>query len=565
MPEKRIARLTPFLVTAALFSIITNLLMLVSPLYMLQVYDRVLTSGSVETLVLVSILAAGLLGVFIIADTARRKALALGAHYLQTHRAPKIFKADIEGYGKSKSLQKDLTDLSTVQGFLSQGMILPIFDLPFTPFFLMIMFLIHPLIGWIGVLGGLLLLGIALLTELTTRKTMADAQKAESAASMTVASISRQQAAIISMGMSSVALRNWQERKSVAGDLSLKGANATGFFGSTTRGLRLLLQIAALGAGAFLVLQQEATAGVIIAGSILLGRALAPIDQAVGMWRQIMRAHSAWKDLHAREKEISDLVDDSDQMAVPRPDPKLEFTALEIAAGGDDRPLLPKFNLTLNQGDIVALVGASGSGKTSLLQTAAGAWKPFSGQVRLGGRDLHSWGIDDRGKYIGYLPQDVDLLDGTVAQNICRFNQDATSEEIVELTRRIGCHTMIMSLKEGYDTRVGPEGVHISAGQRQAIGLARAAFGNPVMLLLDEPSSNLDQVLAQSVRTFLSSLKAQGTIIIVSTHDLRLVETADSVIVLTPDRIAMMPKTDYFAALRKQGPALVQKREGTNA
>jgi len=545
------------MLTAA-FSVVVNLLMLVTPLYMLQVYDRVLTSSSMDTLTLISVLAIGLLITMVFADAARRKVLAIAADFLHKRYGRGLFTASMAKPNATKTLHKDLADLATVQSFFSNGLILPFFDLPFTPFFILIMFVIHPMIGWLGVVGGLVLLMIAILAEITTREHVKTAQGAESGAQHFATGLARQQSAIVSMGMADVAFRAWAQQKEFASKLHLQGAGSSSVYSSTTRGLRLILQVGALGIGAWLVLQQQASPGVIIAASILLGRALAPIDQSVGMWRQIIRTRQAWGDLNERYHSPEAQVSQATPM--PRPDAKLHFENLEIACPGAEKPLLPKFNLTIGKGAMIALIGGNGCGKTSLLQTAAGAWPVMGGAVHLGGRDLHRWDMVDRGRYVGYLPQDSELLLGSVAQNISRFT-NAPTEEVIAIAREVGCHEMIMSLPDGYDTVVGPGGIHLSAGQKQIIGITRALFGSPALLLLDEPTANLDKATVMKLKVALKLAKDAGTVTLMATHDMRLVELSDQVILLSRDSLKMLKSVDYFSTLRKAHPAFLKQQE----
>lgn len=553
--------LRPYLSLAAAFSLVVNVLMLVTPLYMLQVYDRVLTSGSVDTLILISLLAVAMLATYIVAEAARRRVMALAADRLRDLYGERLFAVNLARPNAAATLQRDLGDLSAVQGFLSHGMILPLFDLPFTPFFLAILFLVHPLLGWIGVGGALLLLAIAIAAEMTTRGRVEDAQAAEGSAQVFAAGLARQQSAIVGMGMTGAAWTGWKIRKEAAGALSLENAQSHGVYSSLTRGFRLMLQIASLGVGAWLVLQQQATPGVIIAGSILLGRALAPIDQSVGMWRQIINTRRAWRDLNIRAGPLA--AHGAASTPLPLPDAILQLENLEVATPGNEKPLLPKFNLTLEAGAMIALVGASGSGKTSLLQTIAAAWPPLAGHVRLGGRDMHAWPIDDRGRYIGYLPQNTELLPGSVGQNIARFTQ-CEPDSLVHAARIAGVHALIMTLPDGYDTRVGPGGVHLSAGQKQAIGLARALFsagwGGPSLLLLDEPSANLDSALLKTLRMALATAREDGSIVVMATHDPRLIEDAHHVVVLNSDNIGMLAASEYFAEMRATMAAPVGRR-----
>jgi len=552
-------RMRPFLIVAGFFSIAVNLLMLVSPLYMLQVYDRVLTSGSLETLILVSILAVGMMVTYVFAESARRHALSLGAVFLRQQIGQKLFNVNFNQPNPDGALRKDMSDMGVVQSFYSNGLALPFFDLPFTPFFLMIMFLVHPLIGWIGVGGAALLLLIAVFAELSTRGREQFAQGAERAAQNFAADIETQRSAIVSMGMARAAYRDWAGRKGMADGMTLGTSKATNMFGAFTRGTRLTLQMGALGTGGWLVLQQLATPGVIIAASILLGRALAPIDQCVGMWRQIVRTRKSWNELRARLNDPFATTEPFTPM--PRPDAKLDFLSLQVCTPGAEQPILPRFNLSLSAGTILAVAGPSGSGKTSLLQTLTGVWPPQEGEVTLGGRNLHTWNLEDRGRFVGYLPQDVELLPGTVVQNIARFT-DVDGSAAVQVAKNSGVHELISGLAEGYDAKVGLGGTHLSAGQSQAIGLARALFGDPVLIVLDEPSSNLDSFTVARLKKALAEKRAAGRIVILATHDVRLIKEADQVLVLNKKEIKLVNGEAYYAAVTGQNLAA---HEGVSA
>ena len=309
-----------------------------------------------------------------------------------------------------------------------------------------------------------------------------------------------------------------------------------------------MLQVGALGIGGYLVLQLEMSAGAIIAGSILMGRALAPIDQALGAWRQLIRARKAWKSV---SETLAQSESASSQVTpMPRPKAELSIQSLIVGSAGSDEPLLPKFNVTLPAASSVAILGPSGSGKTSLLQTIVGAWSPLDGRVRLGGRDIHGWNAGDRGKYLGYAPQDVELLPGTVAQNISRFSE-ASPEEVMAAAQMAGFHDMILRFPEGYDTRVGPGGHHLSQGQQKGVGLARAFFQNPVLLVLDEPGANLDSLSFASFQRGLSEIKAQGSIVLFATHDTRFLTLADNIILLGDRSLKMVSTKDYLETLSR--------------
>ena len=553
--------LKPFFIMTMLFSIVVNILVLVSPLYMLQVYDRILTSGSVDTLITISVLAIALLMVYGVAEMARRKVVVLASNYLQTRFGHILFYMDMREPDMEQALPKNLGYLSTLQNFFSHGLILPLFDLPFAPFFVVVMFLIHPLLGWVGVFGIILLFTIAVISELTSRTAVKMASGAEQSAQTFAMRLTQQQNAIVSMGMGEQVFQNWEERKSFAGRLSMNSANRTGMFSALTRSLRVMLQVAALGIGGWLVLQQQTSAGAIVAGSVLLGRALGPIDQSVGIWRQIIRAREAWAALNMRRQAYDKMMIDTSPM--PRPAPHLRLEGIQVTCPGSKDALLPRFNLQLKSKTMLALVGRSGVGKTALMQTLAGAWRPLEGAVVLGGRNLHSWDAQDRGRYIGYLPQEVSLLAGTVAQNICRFT-NAAIEDVVKVAEAVGCHEMILSLPNGYDTLIGPDKneftIHLSAGQKQTIGIARAAFGNPVVLFLDEPSAHLDMSGVKTLKYLIETYKKSGGIVIVATHDTRLIHLSDNVVTLAKEDIKLTTAQAFFKRRLPQKPNIVPQQ-----
>ena len=540
--------LKPFLVVTALFSFVVNLLMLVSPLYMLQVYDRVLSSGSIETLVMVSIAAIGLLSVYGFAEAARRKTLALMSVQIQSEYGPVLFSSSFRKPREAQKLPSKLADLSTVENFLRHGLLLPFFDLPFTPLFIFAMFLVHPIIGWIGVIGGLVLILITIFTEFSTRKSVQEAMRAESLSSSFANEISRKRSAIISLGMTAPLLKDWISYKERANEMTLDGLGRSTFFSSQAKALRQMLQVGALGVGGYLVLQLEMSAGAIIAGSILMGRALAPIDQALGAWRQLIRARRAWESLNETASQNEE--DNSNVTPMPRPKSELSIENLVVASAGSDEALLPKFSVTLSPGSSVAILGPSGSGKTSLLQTLVGAWPPLEGRVRLGGRDIHGWDANDRGKYLGYLPQDAELLPGTIAQNISRFS-DAEPEDIIAAAQQAGFHDMILRFPEGYDTRVGLGGHHLSQGQQKGVGLARAFYMAPVLLVFDEPGANLDNASFSSFQSGLSEIKKKGSVVIFATHDTRFLALADNIILLEENSLKMVSTREYLKTLTR--------------
>ena len=543
-----------FYLVAAAFSLALNLLMLVSPLYMLQVYDRVLSSGSRETLILLTLAAIGLLLVYGFADHARRSTMGLLADFVQQRYGSELVRTSFSVADTARTLPARLSDLAMVQSYYRNGLSLPLFDLPFTPLFLLAMYLVHPMIGFVGIAGAVILILVTAFTEMVSRKPVHAAQAAEREAAGFAEEMARSHAVIQSHGMLEPVLAKWSARKARALALAERSGQASDFFGAQARGFRHMLQILSLGIGAWLVLEQQVSAGAIIAGSILLGRALAPIDQTLGAWRQLVRARQAWGSIR---KAVPARTDDlPGPTPLPRPEAQLTLEGLIVASPGADRPLLPKFNLSLAGGVIVLVLGPSGAGKTSFLNTVTGVWPAMDGTVRLGGRDLHRWPAQDRGRHIGFAPQDTELLPGTISENIARFS-GAPAEDVLAAARSAGCDDMILRLPDGYDTLIGNDGGRLSRGQKQAVSLSRALFGNPRLICLDEPSANLDALSAEKLKRALLAAREDGAIILAATHDLRLLACADQILLLAPGSMRMIAAKDYLATLQPARAATV--------
>ena len=532
------------------FSLVSNLLLLVSPLYMLQVYDRILTSGSKDTLIWITIIAVFLMFIYAAAETARRHICALAAEKIEGQIAESVFSNFENNKEAGEKLPDDLRVLSRIRGFFRNQAILPFFDLPFSPLFLLVMFLIHPIIGTIGLIGGIILFIVAIAAEFSTRNTNKIANSASSQAFLLATGLSRQRSAIVSMGLTKGATEKWRLTKDQFKDQTLKASERENGFSSITRAGRQTLQILILGAGGALAISQQVSPGAIVAGSIIMSRTLAPIDQMVGNWRGITAAKMAWhrlEELMAGSKETV-----TEFTPLPRPESRLAMQRLCVAAPGMQEPLIRPFALELNGGQLTALMGPNGSGKSSLLQTIASAWEPHSGHVTLGGRDLHKWAAEDRGQYIGYVPQNIELLPGTIAENVCRMS-GAEPEAIFSAAKLAGAHEMILALPQGYETPIGMPGTQkLSAGQRQLIGLARALFGNPVLIVLDEPTANLDPEKSREVTQNLVKIAAMDRIIIAATHDNNLIAATQTIMAIKDGTLMTADTRKYLEAKSAQ-------------
>jgi PrtD family type I secretion system ABC transporter len=531
-------------IAVAVFSVLVNALMLVAPIYMMQIYDRIMTSGSFDALIWLTAIAIVLLVLYGVAEAGRRRTIALAGNHLEDELVPRIFELFQRRPNADRALDRNMARLSRAKTLFNSGSILPFFDLPFAPMFIALLFVIHPLLGVFGLVGTILVLIVAVLAETSTRDAGKIAMTLEASANELAQGLSRQRSAIVAMGLKDAVFARWMHIRDKARGPQMSASRGDNTFSAASRSLRQTLQILVLGISAALAISQEISMGSIIAGSIILSRALAPVDQIVGGWRNLIQAWNAWGELIG---DIDGIADSGLKTAHPRPSAILRAERLSISVPGSDKPLIHPFTFEGKGGDFIAIMGANGAGKSSLLQTLAGAWQAASGSVTLGGRDLHAWPASDRGPFIGYVPQDVEILPGTIRDNIARFSQ-ADDKTVFDTAEAALAHEGIMAMPDGYDTRIGSGGVTLSAGQRQLVGLARALFGNPVLLLLDEPTANLDSARVQSIIGALRKAADQGAIVIVATHDIRCVQASNTVLLVRSGQVTAADTRKYLEA-----------------
>lgn len=515
--------------SVAAFSCGVNVLMLTGPIYMLQVYDRVLGSGSQETLVALSVLVLFLFLVMGTLDYVRGRVGARFGARLQNALEDRVFRSAMARARRTGEMQPALQDLASVQRLSASPVFMAVFDLPWTPLFIAAIFIFHPWLGGLAVLGAVLLIAITALNQTLSRDPLSRANAAGQHADRMAGEMQREAELIRSLGMTGSAFDRWHRLRAGALDEGMRASDLVGGFASMTRTTRLFLQSAILGLGAFLVLRGEMTAGAMIAGSILLGRALAPIELAIGQWQMIADAKMGWGRLGALLQQERP---EPPRMGLPRPKAHLDITQLSVAPPGGTRPVLRGVTLSVEPGHALGVIGPSGSAKSTLARAVTGVWLPSAGQIRLDGASLDQFDPDVLGQLIGYLPQNVTLFDGTIAENIARLEGQFDGERVVEAAKRAAAHDLILNLPQGYDTRVTGASARLSGGQIQRIGLARALYSDPVLLVLDEPNSALDNEGSEAMNRAVQDLKARGCSVLIMAHRPSAIKECETLLVL---------------------------------
>ncbi|MDR3483789.1 MAG: type I secretion system permease/ATPase [Bradyrhizobium sp.] len=524
-------------------SCMINLLYLTGSLFMLEVYDRVLPSRSVPTLVGLAILAGGLYMAQGILDLIRVRILGRIGTALDESLNSRVFdtivRLPLTAGARNEGLQP-LRDLDNIRSFLSGMGPGAFFDLPWLPFYLAICFAFHVMIGLTALVGAIILITLTVVTEFMSRTPAREALGLAARRNDLAATGRRNAEVLVAMGMSGRLNKRWSEANQnyLAGNQ--RASDLAGGLGAMAKVMRMTLQSAVLAVGAYLVIHQEATAGIIIAGSILSARALAPVDLAIAHWKGFVAARQSW---HRLSRLLESLPAQPAQMLLQNPSSRLAVEAVSIVPPGDQKIVVQDVTFALEAGNGLGVIGPSGSGKSSLVRALVGVWQPFRGKVRLDGAALDQWSSDVRGRHVGYLPQDVELFAGSVAQNICRFDPEARSEAIIAAAKEAGVHQMIIKMRDGYDTQIGEQGAALSAGQAQRVALARALYGDPFLIVLDEPNSNLDTEGDEALTRAVRSARERGAIVVVVAHRPVGIEAVDMLLVLKEGRMhAFGPK-----------------------
>ncbi|QQM33129.1 type I secretion system permease/ATPase (plasmid) [Martelella lutilitoris] len=516
----------------AVFSAVVNLLMLTGPLFMLQVYDRVLSSHSSATLLVLFAIVAFLYGLMGFLDHVRGRVLARVGARFQARLDGRVFRAVLkqaEHPGLREQPAGGLRDLASIQAFLSSPLPGAAFDLPWTPLFLAILFAFNMWMGWLGLAGGIVIAVLAFANQRLTQKRQADAARLARDADAATERTRKQIETVRALGMTGPLISRWHAVRKTALEAQIAASDRGGGLTAATKAFRLLLQSAVLALGALLVLDGQLSAGAMIAGSILLGRALAPIEQVIGQWATFQKAGRAWSSL---AKLLSAVPESEAPMPLPRPEGRLSVEAITVVPPGEKKPVLSAISVAVAPGKALAVIGPSAAGKSSFARAVTGLWPAAGGVVRLGGADIRHYDPDVLGSLMGYLPQTVMLFPGTVAQNIARFAADPAPEAIVQAAQRAGAHDLILSLPDGYDTVLTEGESRLSGGQRQRIGLARALFGDPVVLVLDEPNASLDDPGVKALNGAIATAKADGRAVIIMSHRPSALAECDDVLLL---------------------------------
>jgi PrtD family type I secretion system ABC transporter len=542
--DQAVLVMKPAVITAMVFSFFINILALVSPLYMLQVYDRVLSSRSVPTLVVLTVLCVFLFLIYGMLEALRTQVLVRGGLKFDGVARDPIFKAVLDSTLTRRGPGgQAFRDMDQVREFATGGLI-AFCDAPWTPVFIIVSWMLHPYFGILAIISCFVIFGLAVMNDRATKNPLQMATMASIAAQNDAGSTLRNAEVMKAMGMWGGLQERWRGRRDEQIAWQAAASDSGGAVMSGIKVFRQVVQTLILGGGAYLAIEGKISPGAMIAGSILVGRALAPIEGAVGQWKVFLGARGAWDRLQGM---LRDSKDTDDHMPLPDPRGVLSAEAASILPPGAQQPTMRQASFRIDAGTSVALVGPSAAGKSSLLRGIVGVWPCAAGVIRLDGYDIKQWDPERLGRHIGYLPQDIELFSGTVAQNIARFTE-YESQEVIDAATLAGVHDMIQGLPMGYDTPIGEGGASLSGGQRQRLALARAVFRMPALLVLDEPNASLDQVGEVALMEAMNRLKAAKRTVVFATHKVNLLAQADYIMVINQGVIADFGERDVMLA-----------------
>lgn len=538
-------------ISAAGFSLVINLLQLVPTIYMLQLYDRVVPTGNLTTLTMLSLILLVLFITLGILEWVRSQILVRVSTRLETLLNERLYKVAYKQAlysGGQRASTQPLDDLTSLRQFMTGSGLFAFFDAPWVPIYLGVMFIFHKWYGWAAVATAIMLVIVAIVQEKATNQLLTEANALAASGRNLVNKNLRNAEVIESMGMLSSIRQRWQQSVNKVLTLQAIASSRAGLINAVSKLIRMSSQSFILALGAYLVIENEITSGLMIAGSILLGRALAPIDIVIGQWKGFISARGQYKRLNELLLQIPA---DAERMTLPAPQGHFSLEAAVVVPPGAKTAVIKGISITISKGDVVGVIGPSGAGKSTFARALLGIWPTASGKIRLDGADIFTWNRDELGPYIGYLPQDIELFEGSISENIARFG-NVEPEKVVNAARMADVHELILRLPEGYDTVIGANGGNLSGGQRQRIGLARALYGEPVVVVLDEPNSNLDEQGEQALGQAIQRLKQKQVTVIVITHRNNVLANVDKLLILNEGQVSVYgPKDQVVAHLQK--------------
>lgn len=556
-------------VSVGFFSFFINALMLVPSFYMLQVYGRVVTSGSTVTLVMLTLIMVVLMLTMGALELTRSRIMVRVSTKLDVLLSRDVYRASFKRAllsGGMDASAQPLSDLTGLRQFLTGNGLFAFFDAPWLPVYIGVMFFFHPWYGWVAVASAIVLVCLAVVNEKLTGRALTEANKQNITANLYTTKNLRNAEIVESMGMLQALMDRWGVLQKKVLLLQSQASDSGGLVTSVSKTFRMLIQSLILAVGAYLVIKQEINPGSMIAGSLLLGRALAPIDLMIGSWKGFIAARSQYSRLNEiLERQLAE----PERMSLPVPVGNVVVENLIVSAPGSQTPIIKNISFAVPSGSVVGIIGPSASGKSTLARALLGVWPPQHGVVRLDGADINNWDKMKLGAYVGYLPQDVELFEGSISDNIARFGK-TDPEKVIQAAKTAGVHEMILQLPNGYDSVIGSEGVNLSGGQRQRIGLARALYGQPRLIVLDEPNSNLDDIGERALAVAISQLKATGATIFIITHRTSILSQLDRLLMMHNGTIALYgPREKVLAELNNQQQAAqrqtAESKEGQTA
>jgi ATP-binding cassette subfamily C protein EexD len=552
-------------IMVGLFSMFINILMLVPPLYMLQLYDRVLGSRSQDTLIMLTLIVVVLFITMGLLEVVRSRVLVRVGNKLDSMLSQRIFDSlfELERKAPGRSSSMPLNDLTQVRQFMTGNGLFAFFDAPWMPIYIIVLFIFHPAFGFFAIFAAIVLVGITVANEYSTKEKLAEANNLSRASTIYVDSNIRNAEVVNAMGMRNNISKIWADKYYGFLNAQNIASDSAGVWSNLSKSLRVMFQSLILGLGAYLAINMEVTPGMMIAASIIMGRALAPLDLIIGSWKGFSSARSSYERI---EGLLNDFPKDKEYMQLPAPKGEITLENVVVIPPSGTVPSLKGISMKIEKGDVVGIIGPSAAGKSSLARVMLGLWPLSNGVARIDKADISQWDREDLGKYVGYLPQDIELFEGTVSQNIARFGE-VEPEKVVEAASKAGVHEMILKLNEGYDTKIGPGGASLSGGQRQRIGLARALYNNPVFVVLDEPNSNLDDVGEAALVEAIKTLRAGGTTVVIITHRTNVLQATNKLALINNGVLELYGNTNDVlnAIAQKQQAAAGQAQAQAQA